>query len=76
MAVPSPAINVAPSWPYSGAMVKLNLRLPDDLHARVRTQAATDRRSLNAEILHLIETGLAAVAPETPHRPGGDPRHP
>ncbi|GAA2525937.1 Arc family DNA-binding protein [Streptomyces albidoflavus] len=57
-------------------MVKLNLRLPDDLHARVRTQAATDRRSLNAEILHLIETGLAAVAPEAPHRPGGDPRHP
>lgn len=57
-------------------MVKLNLRLPDDLHARLRTQAAADRRSLNAEILHLIEIGLATVAPETPHCPGGDPATP
>ncbi|MFD7890970.1 toxin-antitoxin system HicB family antitoxin [Streptomyces albidoflavus] len=57
-------------------MVKLNLRLPDDLHARLRIQAAADRRSLNAEILHLIEIGLATAAPETPHRPGGAPAIP
>ncbi|MFI2672205.1 Arc family DNA-binding protein [Streptomyces albidoflavus] len=57
-------------------MVKLNLRLPDDLHALVRTQAAADRRSLNAEILHLIEIGLATVTPETPDSPDGAPRRP
>ncbi|MEU3656849.1 Arc family DNA-binding protein [Streptomyces sp. NPDC032161] len=54
-------------------MVKLNLRIPDDLHAQLTAQATADRRSLNSEILHLIEVGLAAIAPETPDRPDGDP---
>jgi plasmid stability protein len=52
-------------------MVKFNLRLPDDLHARLAAQAAADRRSLNSEILHLIEVALAAVAPDA-ESPGGD----
>jgi hypothetical protein len=30
--------------------------MPDDLHARLRALAEQDRRSLNAEILHLLET--------------------
>ncbi|AXE78398.1 toxin-antitoxin system HicB family antitoxin [Streptomyces atratus] len=67
---------MAPFWPYSGAMVKLNLRIPDDLHVRLAAQAAADRRSLNSEILHLIEVGLAAIASGTPDRPDGDPASP
>ncbi|MFC6059742.1 Arc family DNA-binding protein [Streptomyces pratens] len=54
-------------------MINFNVRFPDDLHARVRAQAGADRRSINSEILHLIEVGLATVAPETPDRPDGDP---
>ncbi|MBN3931185.1 Arc family DNA-binding protein [Streptomyces verrucosisporus] len=57
-------------------MVNFNVRFPDDLHARVRAQAAADRRSVNSEILHLIEVGLTAVAPETPDHPGGGPATP
>ncbi|MDV7223558.1 TA system antitoxin ParD family protein [Streptomyces prunicolor] len=53
-------------------MVNFNVRFPDDLHVRVRAQAAADRRSINSEILHLIEVGLAAVSPDA-GSPGGDP---
>ncbi|WP_405949921.1 TA system antitoxin ParD family protein [Streptomyces prunicolor] len=56
-------------------MVNFNVRFPDDLHARVRTQAAADRRSINSEILYLIEVGLAAVLADA-GSPGGDPTTP
>ncbi|HRD68263.1 MAG TPA: hypothetical protein PKY50_19205 [Candidatus Competibacter sp.] len=36
--------------------------LPDPLLARLRQRAATDRRSLNREVIHLLERALA----ETP----------
>ncbi|WP_308040495.1 Arc family DNA-binding protein [Streptomyces sp. PSKA30] len=52
-------------------MVRFALRLPEDLHARVRAQAAADRRSINSEILHLIEVGLAVIAADA-ESPGGD----
>ncbi|MET7334140.1 Arc family DNA-binding protein [Nonomuraea sp. NPDC005650] len=52
-------------------MIKFTLRLPEDLHERLAAQAATDRRSLNSEMLHLLEVGLDTVSPETPNRPGG-----
>jgi predicted HicB family RNase H-like nuclease len=42
-------------------MFKFTLRIPEELHARLTTQAATDRRSLNAEILHLLEISLDAL---------------
>ncbi len=42
-------------------MFKFTLRIPDDLHERLTAQAATDRRSLNSEILHLLEVALTAV---------------
>jgi predicted HicB family RNase H-like nuclease len=36
-------------------MKKLNTRLPDDVHAKLATMAAADRRSLNSMIIVLIE---------------------
>ncbi|MEV0161653.1 Arc family DNA-binding protein [Nonomuraea fuscirosea] len=42
-------------------MIRITLRLPDDVHARLLTQAETDRRSLNSEIVHLIEVALDTV---------------
>ncbi|MGY1498500.1 Arc family DNA-binding protein [Streptomyces sp. QTS52] len=53
-------------------MIKFTLRLPEDLHQRLTDQAATDRRSLNSEMLHLLEIGLSAVSSGTPNRPAGD----
>ncbi|MER6999157.1 Arc family DNA-binding protein [Streptomyces sp. NPDC000410] len=42
-------------------MVQLTLRLPDDIHARLTAQAEADRRSLNSEIVHLLEVALSSV---------------
>ncbi|MFC4059108.1 Arc family DNA-binding protein [Planomonospora corallina] len=42
-------------------MIRFSLRLPDDLHDRIAAQAAKDRRSINSEILHLLETALDAT---------------
>jgi len=42
-------------------MNKLNLRLPEELRERLDLQALADRRSLNSEIVYLLEVGLAAV---------------
>ncbi|MGW2701745.1 Arc family DNA-binding protein [Streptomyces sp. NPDC001340] len=42
-------------------MIRFSLRIPEDLHERVIARAATDRRSLNSEILHLIEVALSDV---------------
>lgn len=40
--------------------VHINLRLPEELHERLKRQAERDRRSLNAEILVLLERALEA----------------
>ncbi|MFB7576531.1 Arc family DNA-binding protein [Streptomyces sp. NPDC056165] len=37
---------------------RISLRLPTDLHARLVEQACSDRRSLNSEIVHLLEVAL------------------
>ncbi|MFD4508413.1 Arc family DNA-binding protein [Streptomyces sp. NPDC058457] len=39
---------------------RISLRLPADLHERLVERARADRRSLNSEILHLLE---AAIGP-------------
>ncbi|WP_426403984.1 FitA-like ribbon-helix-helix domain-containing protein [Streptomyces sp. R-07] len=42
-------------------MIRFALRIPEDLHARLVAQAAEDRRSINAEILYLLEGALPAL---------------
>lgn len=37
----------------------MTLRMPSELHNRVREQAGRNRRSVHAEIIALIESGLA-----------------
>lgn len=39
-------------------MRSLNLRLPDDLHAMVKALADTDHRSMNGEIIALLEEAV------------------
>lgn len=41
--------------------MNLNVRLPDDLHQRVKRQASRDMRSLNLEVLWLLERALQAT---------------
>jgi predicted HicB family RNase H-like nuclease len=43
---------------YSGYMKNVNVRMEDDLHARVKDAAAADDRSLNGEIAWLLKAGL------------------
>jgi plasmid stability protein len=57
-------------------MLKFTLRIPEDLHKRLTIRAAADRRSLNSELLHLLEVGLNAVSAEVPNRPVGDSASP
>ncbi|MFE2972974.1 Arc family DNA-binding protein [Streptomyces sp. NPDC059340] len=56
-------------------MIRFSLRIPADLHEQVTARAAADRRSLNSEILHLLEAALAAPRPDA-GSPGGDPASP
>lgn len=40
-------------------MKNLNVRIPDELHARLKALAEREHRSLNAEIVHLLEQAVA-----------------
>lgn len=40
------------------ATKNISVRVPDELHARIKEAARLDRRSLNSEILALIEEAL------------------
>lgn len=42
---------------------RITLRLPGDLHARIAAQAERDRRSLNSQILYLLESAVADAVP-------------
>ncbi|MEV4098996.1 toxin-antitoxin system HicB family antitoxin [Nonomuraea sp. NPDC049649] len=52
--------DLTPTRHYDGVMIRITLRLPDDVHARVVARAETERRSLNSQIVHLLEIALAA----------------
>ena len=56
-------------------MIRFALRIPEDLHARLTAQAAADRRSINAEILHLLEVALSTPVVDA-ESPGGDSASP
>lgn len=43
-------------------MKQLNVRLPDDLHAALKALAQREHRSLNAEIVSLLERGVELTA--------------
>lgn len=59
-------MSIASSRCDTVAMTKnVNIRFPDELHARIKEAAAQDRRSFNSEVLALIEASL----PETPSSP-------
>jgi plasmid stability protein len=49
-----------------GCMVNFNIRLPDDLHAKLKVAAERDRRSIHAEILWLLEHAVNATSGLTP----------
>ncbi len=53
-------------------MIKFTLRIPDEFHGQLAGQATVDRRSLNSELLYLLEVGLNTVTAGTPNRPDGD----
>ncbi len=44
-----------------GKIVQLGLRLPESLHKKLTATAVRERRSLNDEILWLIERGIEAT---------------
>lgn len=41
-------------------MIRYSLRLPDDLHQRLVELAERERRSLNEQIVFMLENGLLA----------------
>ncbi len=57
-------------------MLHYSLRLPEELHTRIKAAAERERRSMHAEMLRLIERGLgtddvsAAVMTQHQARPG------
>ena len=51
-------------------MKQITLRLPDDLHALLKTVSEQNRRSLHAQVLFLIEQGLQDA--RIPLPPEGD----
>jgi hypothetical protein len=52
-----------------GCMVNFNLRLPDDLHAKIKATAEQSRRSIHAEILWRLERSLGQGKRETDPAP-------
>jgi predicted transcriptional regulator len=49
-------------------MTKTTLRVPDDLYARISALAEMDRRSLNQELIWLLEQAVRAAEKESPPR--------
>lgn len=39
-------------------MIRLTLRLPEELHQQIEDRASLDHRSTNSEILHLLDAAL------------------
>ncbi|MFG3289292.1 Arc family DNA-binding protein [Streptomyces sp. NPDC048179] len=48
---------------------RITLRLPADLHERIVERARIDRRSLNSEIVHLLEVAIGPAPQESDSSP-------
>jgi hypothetical protein len=53
-------MDTGPRWGYYVVMKQLNLRIPDKTYELLKRQAVDDRRSLNAEILWLLDRALSS----------------
>ena len=59
--LPSPiksSVNMAPKWSYNGAMsLSLSIKeVPEELAQALRERAARNHRSLQGELMHMLET--------------------
>jgi hypothetical protein len=45
-------------------MIRFSLRIPDDLHAWLTEQGRREHRSLNSEVIHLLEAARAVAITE------------
>jgi hypothetical protein len=45
-------------------MIRFSLRVPDELHAWLTEQGKREHRSLNSEVVHLLEVARAAATVE------------
>ncbi|MFE7965245.1 Arc family DNA-binding protein [Streptomyces cellulosae] len=45
-------------------MIRFSLRIPDDLHAWLVEQGQREHRSLNSEVVHLLEAARVAATAE------------
>ncbi|WP_405686984.1 Arc family DNA-binding protein [Streptomyces sp. NBC_00057] len=55
--------------------VRMTLRLPQDLRDRLSAHAKSERRSLNSELVYMLEVGLRATGVDA-ESPGGDSTSP
>ncbi|WP_329322224.1 Arc family DNA-binding protein [Streptomyces sp. NBC_01262] len=53
----------------------MTLRLPENLRDRLRAHARSERRSLNSELVYMLEVGLRAMGADA-ESPGGDSASP
>jgi hypothetical protein len=51
-------------------MAVFNFRIPDDLYDKLKELAASEERSVNSELLHLVRRVIESGG--TPNRSGGD----
>lgn len=54
---------------------KFVVRLPDGMRDRIRERAASNRRSMNAEIVHYLDCALGAQEEKGPAEAATSPSH-
>lgn len=54
---------------------QVNIRIPPDMRERIRQMAETNRRSVNSEIVHILDRALAAEETESPAATAIAPDH-
>ncbi len=67
---PEPVADAAPDDSADSTMARINVRLPEQLKARIEEAAAAQGRSVNA---WLVRAATAALRPQTPQNPPPPP---